>query len=61
MNQRELLIISIGIFLTIIAWMIIDLYHVQQSKTFQGNLGAVQVPSISINSKMFEVLKNKVP
>jgi len=61
MNQRELLTISIGIFLTIIAWMIIDLYHVQQSRTFQGTLGGVQVPSISINSKMFEVLKNKVP
>lgn len=41
MNQKELLIISVTIFLTVIAWIIADLVHVsttQQVKVTNPNL-----------------------
>ncbi|MEN9327569.1 MAG: hypothetical protein RI947_377 [Candidatus Parcubacteria bacterium] len=56
MNQRELLILSVGIFLTIVAWMIIDLYHVKTNNSFDTALRPVTIPHYSINSKVFNSL-----
>ena len=61
MNQRELLILSIGIFLTIVAWMIIDLYHVKTNTAFDTTLKPVTIPNYTINSKVFNSLNDMNP
>lgn len=60
MNQKELLILSVGIFLTIVAWMIIDLYHLQNNPA-ESAVGPVHVPSYSIDTRVFQVLQKKTP
>ncbi len=59
MNQKELLTISVGIFLTIVAWMIIDLYHAKTSQSVESAVGPVSVPTYNINTKIFKVLEGK--
>lgn len=57
MNQKELLILSIGAFLTIIAWMIIDLYHVKTNTSFDTTAKPVVIPNYNVNTKVFNNLK----
>lgn len=61
MNKRELLVISIGIFMTIIAWMIADLYHTKQTTVVDEVANQVFVPSYKINPTIFTILKEKSP
>ncbi len=62
MNQKELLWISISIFLTIVAWMFIDIYKVKVNTVSQG--AAVNVSStvnVKIDQKILNMLKEKTP
>ncbi len=61
MNKKELLVISIGIFMTIVAWMIADLYHTKQTTVVAEVANQVQIPSYSINPTIFIILKDKAP
>ncbi len=61
MNTKELLAISIGIFLTIVAWMVADLYHAKQSTVVDGVVNQAEVPSYKINPTVFTILKEKTP
>lgn len=61
MNTKELLAISVGIFLTIIAWMVADLYHAKQSTVVEGVIHQSDVPEYKINPTIFTILKDKTP
>ena len=61
MNKKELLAISIGIFLTIIAWMVADLYHAKQSTVVEDVVNQAEVPNYKINPTIFSILKEKNP
>ena len=61
MNKKELLAISIGIFLTIIAWMVADLYHAKQSTVVEDVFNQAEVPNYKINPTIFSILKEKNP
>jgi len=56
---KELLILSLGIFVTIIAWMMIDIYHIQTKINEQINIKPAQVPNYVMDSTIIEVLKEK--
>lgn len=60
MNQRELFFISSTIFLTIVAWMAFELYGIKQSTPTDAQIEAVDV-NYTIDTKVFEVLRNKIP
>jgi hypothetical protein len=60
MNQKEILMVSIGIFFTIIAWMIIDVYHIQTQQSLQSDIKPVSVPQYKIDSTVFDTLKQKI-
>ncbi len=59
MNKKELMLLSIGIFLTVVAWLIADIYHaatVEQIKTKE------EIPTINkydINKNILQTLKEK--
>jgi hypothetical protein len=59
MKGRELLIISIGIFLTIIAWMTIDIYHINIKINEQINIKPARVPNYVMDKTVIDVLKQK--
>lgn len=48
MRQKELLIISITIFLTIVAWIVSDIYHVAKTEKL-GSLKSKTLEPININ------------
>jgi hypothetical protein len=54
MKPREILIISIGIFMTIIAWVVIEIYKVNNS----------QLPTVKkyeVDLTVIDKLRNKKP
>ncbi len=61
MNKKELLAISVGIFLTIIAWMVADLYHAKQTIVVEDVVNQADVPNYKINPTIFTILKEKNP
>lgn len=60
MNRKEVLVISVAIFLTIIAWVIIDVVQIQKSITVDRQ-SASPIPDYKIKSSVFTILKEKQP
>jgi hypothetical protein len=61
MNQKELFWISITIFLTIFAWMILDIFKVKTKITVQSELKTVQTVDFVIKPGVLEILKERNP
>lgn len=61
MNKKELLIFSICVFLTIVAWMIADLAHAKKITVIEGVITDVHIPSYTIDSEILSILQEKTP
>lgn len=61
MNQKELFWISVTIFLTMIAWMILDIYQVKTKTTVESGLKSVQTVDFTIKTDILNILKEKTP
>lgn len=61
MNQKEFFIISIGIFATIIAWLIADIIHTSTTDKVKAKIDISKPIQYSIDPKIFEILKEKTP
>ncbi len=61
MNKKELLVISIGVFFTIIAWMIADLYHAKKNLVVDDIVSNVTIPAYTIKPEIIDLLKQKEP
>jgi hypothetical protein len=59
MNKKEILLLSIGIFLTVITWLIADIYHASTEDKIKSKINLPQVYQYKINKNIFETLKNK--
>lgn len=60
MKQKEFFIISIVIFLTVIFWMIADIYHVATTeKVKMTNLERINSIDFNIDLQIFKALKEK--
>ncbi|MBI1862697.1 hypothetical protein HYS00_01110 [Candidatus Microgenomates bacterium] len=57
MNRRELLIISVGIFMTIIAWVVADVYHAQSQDTIDTTIAVPPIKSISVNKDLIQSIR----
>ncbi len=60
MNQKELFWISVTVFLTIVAWMIIDIYRVQIPSSIDTQAGT-PLTHLQIDPKILQIIKNKNP
>lgn len=61
MNKKDFLIISIGIFLTIIAWIAIDIYQIKTTVIKTESIKAVTLSDYEINKKIIDMVINKKP
>ncbi|MDO8741610.1 MAG: hypothetical protein Q7J11_00505 [Candidatus Roizmanbacteria bacterium] len=59
MNKKEILLLSIGVFLTVIAWLIADIYHASTENKIKLKISLPQVYQYKINKDLLETLKNK--
>lgn len=60
MNKKELYILSVTIFLTIVAWIIADIYHISTTKNIQiGNTPEKKPISASIDENIIKILEAK--
>ena len=60
MNKKEVLFLSICVFLTVIAWLVADIVHTSSSKQLDGDIEQVTpVEPIKLDSKIFELLEQK--
>lgn len=61
MNQKELFWISLTVFLTIVAWMLLDIYRAKTHINIDSGLGSVQTVDFSLKTNILEILKEKTP
>jgi len=59
MKSRELFIISLGVFLTIVAWMLLDVYHIQSKINEQIHIKPAEVPNYVMDKGIIDILKQK--
>ena len=59
MNRKEVLLLSIGVFLTVICWLIADIYHASTEDKIKSKLTIPQVNKYNISKELLDTLKNK--
>lgn len=59
MNKKELLVISITIFLTIVAWLIADIVHVSAEEKIKSGLNIPPTRIYHIDKEVFNILESK--
>ena len=61
MKNKEFLIISVGIFLTIIAWIVIDIYHIKTTVIRTESIKSVSIPNYEIDKTIIDAVMSKKP
>lgn len=61
MNRKEFLIIAVAIFLTIVAWVVIDIYHIQRGSYINQEIPPVKIPQFNFDTSLFPQLLDKKP
>ncbi len=60
MKQKEFLIISITVFLTVVAWIVADVYHISSTEKVKlQDVAVVEPIHISIDIGIFDILARK--
>lgn len=61
MNQKELLIISVTVFITIITWIVADIYHISTTQKITPVATPVTQNSVvTIDTKLLDTLQSKI-
>lgn len=59
MNRKELYILSIGVFLTMVAFVVNTLYHIENGGFIDREILPVSIPSATIDGSIFPVLNQR--
>lgn len=59
MNRKELFLLTIGFFLTVIAWLVADIYHVSTQEKIKAKISIPKIGKYDINEKILTILKEK--
>lgn len=59
MNRKELLYISIAIFLTVIAWLVADIYHVATEAKVNEVVPILHIKNYDMGRSIIDTLKDK--
>lgn len=59
MNKKEILLLSIGVFLTVITWLVADIYHASTEDKIKSNISLSQISQYKVNKGLLETLKNR--
>lgn len=58
-NKKELLLISFTVFLTVLAWVIADIYHASKVKGILEGLPTSTSLDIKFDPKVFDTLRQR--
>jgi hypothetical protein len=61
MNKKELLMISVCIFFTVIAWLIADVFHAVTQEKVKTKIELPKNQKYEINSKVLLQIKERTP
>lgn len=61
MNRKELLLLSIGIFLTVFAWLITDIYHAATEDKIKTKVEWPIIKKHTLNNEILKTLQEKSP
>lgn len=59
MRQREILFLSIGVFLTMVAIVINTVYHIQNGPAINREILPVSIPKVNIDTSIFPLLNSR--
>jgi hypothetical protein len=59
MNKKEILFLSIGVFLTVIAWVVADIYHAATEEKIKSRVNIPTLNDYHINTDLLDKLKSK--
>jgi hypothetical protein len=59
MNKKELLLLSIGIFLTVLSWLVADVYHAASEEKIKAKIEIPIVKNYQIDKDILDNLKLK--
>ncbi len=59
MSKKEVLILSISIFLTVIAWLIADIIHASTRERIEEKVTLPNIENYTIDRKIIEILESK--
>lgn len=59
MKQKEFLIIAIGVFLTIVAWVVIEVYKVRNTQIVEQEIELPTVKRYDIDTSVIDKLREK--
>ncbi len=59
MNKKEILMISIGVFLTVIAWLIADVYHAATEEKMKVKVELPKAKKYEVDLTILDILQNK--
>jgi hypothetical protein len=59
MNRKEVLLLSIGVFLTVICWLIADVYHAATEDKIKSRIEIPQIYQYKISKDLLDTLKSK--
>jgi len=60
MKKKEILLLSIGVFLTVIAWLIADIYHAATTEKIKVKTQIPTLKKYEIKKETLDILKMKV-
>lgn len=61
MKKKEILILSITIFLTVIAWTLAEIIHTSSKKTDTEVKSLQEIKSFRLNKSIFDIIETKEP
>ncbi|MFA6080895.1 MAG: hypothetical protein WC741_00625 [Patescibacteria group bacterium] len=59
MNKKEVLLLSVGVFLTVVYWLVSDIYHASTEDKIKSKLTLPQVNRYNISRELLDTLKSK--
>ena len=61
MNKKELFWLSLTIFLTVVAWMILDIYKIKSNIVLDKEIYSSTIIKYKIDPNILKKLKDKIP
>lgn len=59
MNKKELLLLSIGVFMTVIAWLVADIYHAATEEKIKVRTQIPTLKKYHVDEQLLKNLKEK--
>ncbi len=59
MNKKEVLFLSIGVFLTVIAWLVADIYHAATEDKIKVKIDIPKLENYKISKEQLQIIESK--